>query len=149
MADRLAAVGDPELRSALLFVRGQVRPVTVDELAAHQHVHRNVARGRLERLAAAGLPPAGFERRSGRAGPGAGRPAKTYRPAPELEAVEFPSRRYETLLQLLADALPTEERGRRLTEVGVAFGRDLARMCAIRPARRASEGLERACAALR
>jgi predicted ArsR family transcriptional regulator len=149
MTDRLAAVGDPELRSALLFVRAGARPVTVDELAAHQRVHRNVARARLERLVAAGLLQSGFERRSGRAGPGAGRPAKTYCTAPELEAVEFPPHRYELLLGLLADALPAAERSRRLTEVGVAFGRELARTSGIAPARGTSEGLERACAGLR
>src|SRR6266404_768200 len=53
--DRLAAVGDPSLRSTLAFVRGSERAVTADELAAHDVIHRNVARSRLERLAAAGL----------------------------------------------------------------------------------------------
>src|SRR5438105_914054 len=48
--DRLEAIGDPELRGALLFARSQARPVTADELAESQAVHRNVARGRLERL---------------------------------------------------------------------------------------------------
>src|SRR5262245_25214324 len=124
--DRLDAVGDPELRSALLYVRGSESPVTADELAAYQDVHRNVARARLERLAAAGLLLTSFERRSGRAGPGAGRPAKTYRPAPELAAIEFPARHHETLLALLAAALPARTRRRRLTEVGLAFGRELA-----------------------
>src|SRR5919201_5840107 len=119
----LDALGDPELRSALLYVRGHARALTADELAAHQDVHRNVARARLERLVAAGLVESAFERRSGRAGPGAGRPAKTYRAAPELHAIEFPARHYETLVGLLADALPAAQRRRKLREVGVAFGR--------------------------
>src|SRR4051794_11996482 len=147
-SERLDAVGDAELRSALLYVRGREDAVTADELAAHQGVHRNVARARLERLLAAGLVQTSFERRSGRAGPGAGRPAKTYRPAPELAAIEFPPRHHETLLALLAAALPARTRRRRLTEVGVAFGRELARASGIRAGRRAG-AVERACAAMR
>src|ERR671935_287316 len=65
----LDALGDPELRSALLYVRGHARALTADELAAHQDVHRNVARARLERLVAAGLLEAALARRPRRAGP--------------------------------------------------------------------------------
>src|SRR6478672_8996419 len=85
--DSLEAVGDPELRAALRFVRSRRSPVTADELAAAESVHRNVARGRLERLAEAGLLVSRFERRSGRTGPGAGRPAKVYSPAPEIDEI--------------------------------------------------------------
>ena len=60
--DYLAAVGDPELREALLYARGQARPVTADELASAKGVHRNVARSRLERLVSAGLLASGYER---------------------------------------------------------------------------------------
>ena len=65
-------------------------------------VHRSVARGRLERLAAAGLLEPAFERRTGRQGPGAGRPAKVYAVAPELAPLEFPDRHSEELVSLLA-----------------------------------------------
>jgi len=145
VVDRLEAVGDPGLRAALLFVRAEARPVTADDLADAQGIHRNVARSRLERLVAAGLVEAGFERRSERSGPGAGRPAKTYRAAPDLSGIEFPSRHYETLLGLLADELPRD----RLRDVGVAFGHELADAAGVRPTRRTTEGLERVCAALR
>lgn len=143
--DRLEAVGDPGLRAALLFARAEARPVTADELARHEGVHRTVARSRLERLQAAGLVEAGFERRTGRTGPGAGRPAKTYRVAPELTGIEFPPRHYETLVGLLADRL----RARDLREVGVAFGRSLAQAAGVRPARGRRRGLERLCEAVR
>jgi predicted ArsR family transcriptional regulator len=73
MMHRLDAIGDRELRETLLFTRAQALPVTADEVAAAQGIHRNVARGRLERLAEAGLLIASFERRTGRTGPGAGR----------------------------------------------------------------------------
>src|SRR5919199_1647115 len=79
--DTLAAVGDVELRRTLSFVRGQARPVTADDVARALGVPRSAARWRLEKLAAADALRVGFERRTGRRGPGAGRPAKTYAPA--------------------------------------------------------------------
>src|SRR5919204_1221120 len=96
-AEPLDAVADPGLRAALLFARSQAEPITADDAAAALGVHRNVARGRLDRLAAAGLLEVSFERRTGRTGPGAGRPAKIYRVAPETSAVEFPPRRFGAL----------------------------------------------------
>src|SRR6266496_4359814 len=108
--DLLEAVGDRQLRAAFSFVLAQTRPVTADELAASQATHRNVARSRLARLADAGLVTHGYERRTGRAGPGAGRPAKTYAVAPQLRSIEFPERHYEKLLALVVDALPTRSR---------------------------------------
>lgn len=147
--ERLDAIGDPGLRDALLFARASERPVTADELAAAQGVHRNVARSRLERLAEAGLLEPSFERRTGRTGPGAGRPAKTYSVTPELSAIEFPERRYESLLGLLVEALPARGRERRLREVGEEFGRRLAEAAGIRPVADASRALERVCDAVR
>jgi predicted ArsR family transcriptional regulator len=135
--DRLEAVGDPGLRSALAYVRGEEHPVTADGLAGYEGIHRNVARSRLERLAAAGLVESGFGARSG--GRGAGRPAKIYRAAPELAAVEFPDHRYATLVGLLAGGRAD------LHEVGVGFGRDLAKKAGLRRSR----GLDDVCAGLR
>jgi predicted ArsR family transcriptional regulator len=147
--DYLAAVGDPELREALLYARGQARPVTADELANEKGVHRNVARSRLERLAAAGLLAPGYERRSGKAGPGAGRPAKTYSVVPQLESIEFPQNHFESLAAMLVDAVGAEGGRERLHEVGVAFGRELGRAAELRPAKKLEVGFERLCAAVR
>lgn len=146
--DELSAIGDPELRATLVHARSQSRPVTADEVAAALDVHRNVARSRLERLAAAGLLVAGYERRTGRSGPGAGRPAKTYAVPPELVAIEFPARRYESLLGHLLDALPERGRRARLREVGVAFGTELAAAAKLRPSASLRTGFERVCAAV-
>jgi predicted ArsR family transcriptional regulator len=148
MMHRLDVLGDRELRETLLFARAQELPVTADEVAAAQQVHRNVARGRLERLAEAGLLIASFERRTGRTGPGAGRPAKTYRVAPELSAIEFPKRRYEQLIGLAVDALPEDGRRERLYEIGVAFGRELAREGRVRSVKTFRTALARICTAL-
>src|SRR5262245_15639502 len=104
--DHLAAVGDPELRVALLFARSRSRAVTADELAAEAGLHRNVARSRLERLVEAGLLAVGYERRTGRTGPGAGRPAKTYSVVPQLETIEFPEGKNESLAGVLSTRSP-------------------------------------------
>lgn len=145
--DPLDVLGDPALRSTALFVRAQPDPVSADEVAAALGVSRTVARWRLERLAEAGLLAAGFERRNGRTGPGAGRPAKTYAPAVETAAIEFPRRRYEALVRLLIDRLP--RRGRRqLGEVGYAFGLELAAAAGLRRGTALSTALERLCRGL-
>lgn len=146
--DALEAVGDPELRDALTFVRGAARSVTSDELAAAQHVHRNVARSRLERLSAAGLLDVGYERRTGREGPGAGRPAKTYAAAPELRAVEFPERGYPELVGALLDTLPARGRDAKLREAGAAFARQLVGTRGRQPGNRRA-ALEAMCTAVR
>jgi predicted ArsR family transcriptional regulator len=147
--DALAGVGSPELREALLYARGQAGAVTADDLAVACGIHRNVARSRLDRLVAAGLLEAGYERRTGRAGPGAGRPAKVYSVVPELESIEFPARRYEALVGLLVAALAPGERSDRLRDVGLSFGRQLADAAGLRPARTIQAGVERMCEAVR
>jgi predicted ArsR family transcriptional regulator len=148
MMHRLDSVGDRELRETLLFARARPLPVTADEVAAAHRIHRNVARGRLERLADAGLLIPSFERRTGRTGPGAGRPSKTYRVAPELTAIEFPERRYEQLIGLVVDALPERTRRDRLHAAGIAFGRELAVEARVRSAKTFRTALARVCAAL-
>jgi predicted ArsR family transcriptional regulator len=147
--DRLEAVGDRELRAAFAYVLAQPRAVTADELAGATGTHRNVARWRLERLADAGLLDPGYERRTGRAGPGAGRPAKTYAVTPHLRSIEFPQRRYETLLALLVDALPQRSRRRRLRELGLSFANELMRSVRARPAKTLAAAAERVCAEVR
>jgi predicted ArsR family transcriptional regulator len=140
----LDAIGDPELRETLLVVRRRPRASNIREVADATGVHRNVARRRLERLAAAGLLTMSFERPPGRTGPGAGRPAKLYAPAPETTAIEFPERHYPELVGLLVDALPTSG----LEEVGLAFGTALATAAGVEPTRDPRSGLERLCGAM-
>jgi predicted ArsR family transcriptional regulator len=130
-------------------VRGSHAAVTADDAAAVLGIHRTVARRRLERLAGAGLLETRFERRSGRRGPGAGRPAKLYSAAPEAEALEFPPRRLPTLVGRLLDELPQAGRSEALRRVGKAFGRDLAHASDLRPSEPLAAGLERMCAAVR
>jgi predicted ArsR family transcriptional regulator len=138
LAVTLDTLGDPALREVALFVRAQERPVTADDVAGALGLARSVARWRLERLAAAGVVTTGFERRTGRSGPGAGRPAKIYSPVAETVAVEFPRRRYEQLAALLIAALPGRARPEQLAQVGREYGKQLAAAARLRPARSAA-----------
>lgn len=140
--EALEAVGTPELRDALLYVRSRCGPVCADELAAAQSVHPNVARRRLARLAEAGLLVCRLERRSGRSGPGAGRPARLYSPAPETSAIEFPDRHYAELVGLLA-ASATEE---RLHDVGAQLADALLADAPLSETEDLRCGLEQVCA---
>jgi predicted ArsR family transcriptional regulator len=146
--DRLAAAGDPQLRALLLYARGRRDPFTAAEAAAAVEVHRTVARNRLDRLAEAGFLLVARERRSGRSGPGAGRPAKVYRVTPEFEGVEFPDRRLADLIGLLVEKLPPRRRSIALREAGEEFGRALAAAADLKPSRNVRTGLEGLCTAL-
>lgn len=147
--NRLDAIGGSELRQALVYVRGSSVPVTADDAPAALEVHRSVARGRLERLVDAGLLETSFARRSGRTGPGAGRPAKLYSTAPETQALEFPPRHLAGLVGRLLDEIPAFGRDEALRRAGEDFGRSLARTAGLQPSTRAEEGLENVCGAVR
>ena len=146
--DRLAAAGDPQLRRILLYARSQQDSFTAHDVALALDVHRNVARSRLARLTEAGFLTVSTERRSGRGGPGAGRPANVYRVAPELEAVEFPDRRLAELVGLLAGKLPDRNRENVLRGAGEDFGRSLATTAGLKASSNVRTGLQRVCAAL-
>jgi predicted ArsR family transcriptional regulator len=147
--DRLDALSDRDLRETFLFVRGRAAaPVTSAELARVLGIPRSVARWRLEKLAAAGLLETAFERRTKRTGPGAGRPAKTYAPAVETSPIEFPPRRYETLVALLSEALPRRKRKEALREIGVRYAQELAADMQLRPAPSIPAALKRVCRGL-
>jgi predicted ArsR family transcriptional regulator len=148
LVDVLSGIAQPELREIVLFVRSQALPVSADDVASRFRIHRTVARARLERLAAAGLLTVSFARRSGRSGPGAGRPAKLYGVAPETSAIEFPKRRYERLLTHLVDSIPEQGRDTTLTAAGVAFAVDLAEAAGFGRTGGIRSAAERACAAL-
>lgn len=146
--DRLDVLGDPGLRSTLLFVRSRGRPVVAADVAERFDVPRSAARWRLERLAEKGLLVTGFERRSGRSGPGAGRPAKTYAAAPETAAIEFPRRHYETLIGSLIGAVPRPRKAKQLGLVGYEFGIALAAEASLRRTTSFARAMERLCRAL-
>lgn len=107
LAARLAALGalaDPHRRELYLFVVAHGSPVRTDHAAKAVGVPRHVAKFHLDKLVAAGLLATEFHRPPGRSGPGAGRPAKHYRPAGEF-AVSVPERHYDVAGELLARAV--------------------------------------------
>lgn len=146
--DRLAAAGDPQLRRVLLYARSRQEPFTAHEVALALGIHRNVARSRLDRLAEAGSLTVSPERRGGRGGPGAGRPANVYRVTPEVEAIEFPDRRLAELIGLLVSKLPARSREKALREAGEDFGRTLATAASLKASGNLRTGLQRVCDAL-
>ena len=146
--DRLAAAGDPQLRRVLLYARSRQEPFTAHEVALALGVHRNIARNRLDRLAKAGFLTVSPERRGGRGGPGAGRPANVYRVAPELEATEFPDRRLAELIGILVGKVPPRSREKALREAGEDFGRSLATAASLKASGNVRTGLQRVCDAL-
>ena len=147
--DHLAAVGDPELREALLFARSHARPVTADELAAGQ----GVAPERRPLPAGAARRGAGCSR-SGTSGAPALRPGR--RPARE-DLLGRPTAR--------VDRVPRSERVRsrgcswtrsspaaaksRSAKSASSSGASSAGPRRLRPAKSLETGFERVCAAVR
>lgn len=101
----LASLAEPTRRALYLYVRDQETAVSRDEAAAGVGVPRHQAKFHLDRLVDDGLLEVEFARRTGRQGPGAGRPAKLYRRGSRELAVTLPERHYELAGQLMARAI--------------------------------------------
>lgn len=101
----VAALAEPTRRRLYEHVVGKSAPVSRDEAAAATDVPRATVAFHLDKLVDEGLLDVVFERRSGRSGPGAGRPSKLYRRAECDVAVSFPERRYDLAGGLLAAAM--------------------------------------------
>ncbi|MEU0031878.1 helix-turn-helix domain-containing protein [Streptomyces sp. NPDC006335] len=101
----IAALDEPTRRRLYDHVVRQPGPVSRDDAAAALGLARQTAAFHLDRLADESLLDVVYERRSGRTGPGAGRPAKLYRRSGKQIAVSLPDRRYELAGRLLAQAV--------------------------------------------
>jgi predicted ArsR family transcriptional regulator len=101
----VAALAEPTRRMLYEHVVRQPAAVSRDEAAEATAVPRATAAFHLDKLVGEGLLDAVFERRTGRSGPGAGRPAKLYRRAGCDVAVSLPERHYDLAGGLLAAAL--------------------------------------------
>jgi predicted ArsR family transcriptional regulator len=126
----IASLSDPLRRSLFDLVSRSPTPVGRDEAAEALGVPRGTVAFHLERLAGCGLLDTEFQRRTGRTGPGAGRPAKLYRRAANEIVVSVPDRHYALAAELLVSAIeqsnltgkPARE---SLTRVSVEQGRTL------------------------
>jgi predicted ArsR family transcriptional regulator len=125
----LSALGDPTRRSAYDHVTAHGRPVGRDEVATALGIGRTLAAYHLDRLAKEGLLSVAYARRSGRTGPGAGRPAKLYERSDRELAVSIPPRDYGLAARLLAHAAAHDEEGatrRALRAAAESLGREIA-----------------------
>jgi predicted ArsR family transcriptional regulator len=127
--DALASLGDGRRRRLYRYVVGRGEPATRDEAAAATGMTRAMAAYHLDKLVSSGLLDVRFERRTGRRGPGAGRPSKLYlRPAEAVE-VSLPKRDYAAIARLLAHAVEADTSGvagRAVVDAARALGSDVA-----------------------
>jgi predicted ArsR family transcriptional regulator len=105
----VAALDEPTRRRLYDHVVRQPEPVSRDDAAAAVRLPRSTAAFHLDRLVDEGLLDVAYERRTGRTGPGAGRPAKLYRRGEREVAVILPGRRYDLAGELLAAAVEDAE----------------------------------------
>jgi predicted ArsR family transcriptional regulator len=138
----IAALDEPNRRALYDLVASSGEPVGRDAAAASLEISRELAAFHLDQLAAAGLLDVTYRRRSGRTGPGAGRPAKLYRRSDRRVAVSLPPRRFEEAATVLAeglDRLADPLAGRVVAEVarerGSVLGREVKRAAGPRAGR--------------
>ena len=133
LASRAASVGalaDPTRLALYEYVAARPDPVGREEAAAAVDVPLHTAKFHLDRLVEAGLLTTEFRRLGGRSGPGAGRPSKLYRRAPEPVAVSLPDRKYDLVGHILASGVERATDGVTLSaaleEAAAEAGRDAA-----------------------
>jgi predicted ArsR family transcriptional regulator len=103
--DRLSGLAEGQRRTLYAFVAGSTRPVSRDEAATAVGISRPLAAYHLDRLVQDGLLEVRFERRTGRSGPGAGRPSKLYQRSTQPVELTIPTRDYAFIADLLARAI--------------------------------------------
>ncbi|MGW3958962.1 helix-turn-helix transcriptional regulator [Amycolatopsis sp. NPDC005003] len=114
----VAALDEPTRRRLYEYVVRRPEPVSRDDVAAALGVPRATVAFHLDRLVEEQLLAVGHERRTGRSGPGAGRPAKLYRRSDRQVSVSLPERQYELAGGLLAAAVEeADETGGRPREI--------------------------------
>ena len=123
----IGSLSDPTRRRLYVFVSRSSSPVSRDEAADAVGIPRQTAAYHLDRLAAQGLVEIEFSRRTGRTGPGAGRPAKLYRRSQRDHEVSLPPRRYGLAARILLAAVSSGSVKRRdlvraARNVGVEIG---------------------------
>lgn len=149
----IAALNEPVRRALYGYVLSQPGPVGRDEAAQAVGIARELAAFHLDKLLELGLLDVEYRRLSGRQGPGAGRPAKLYRPSDRQLEITLPERRYELAARLLAQAVeqqgadPAEALDRVAHRFGEALGAQARRHLGRHPA--PPRLLEAACEVLR
>ena len=75
----VAALRDPSRRALFDIIARSRTPVSIDDAVRATGIPKSTAALHLDRLVGVGVLTVRYERRSGRNGPGAGRPARVYR----------------------------------------------------------------------
>jgi predicted ArsR family transcriptional regulator len=131
----VAVLEEPTRRRLYEYVVAQPVPVGRDDAAAALGIPRTTVAFHLEKLTEEGLLATCYERRSGRTGPGAGRPAKLYHRSEREIDITLPERQYAVAGRLLAAAVadaeasggsPREAVNKRAREYGESLGRTAA-----------------------
>ncbi|HKY76733.1 MAG TPA: transcriptional regulator [Acidimicrobiia bacterium] len=149
----IAALNEPIRRNLYAYIVEQPDAVGRDKAAEALGITRELAAFHLDKLLEEGLLDVEYRRISGRSGPGAGRPAKLYRPSGRHVQVSLPERRYDLAARLMAEALedpkgdPAAAVDRAARRFGETIGTEARRHLGRRPS--ATRLLERACAVLR
>jgi predicted ArsR family transcriptional regulator len=107
----LAGLGDPLRRALYRHVAERGVPVSREDAARAVGISRPLAAYHLDKLIDDGLLEPRYQRRGGRGGPGAGRPAKHYVRADRQIELSLPTRDYATLAELLAGAVEADPSG--------------------------------------
>jgi predicted ArsR family transcriptional regulator len=118
----LAGLGDPIRRVLYRYVAERGVPVSRDDAAQAAGISRPLAAYHLDKLIDDGLLEARYQRRSGRRGPGAGRPAKHYVRADRQLELSLPARDYAALAELLASAVEADRSGAAKAALNRAAG---------------------------
>ena len=123
------AFGDPTRRGIWLFAHEHEdsEGVTAADVAKQFDLHPNVARHHLDKLTAGGYLEVTLSKR---AASGAGRPSKRYAVVADRVDLEVPIRHDDLVITLLGRALsmlPAEQAEAMAEEVGLEYGRAMAR----------------------
>lgn len=105
----VAILEEPTRRRLYEYVTSRTEPVSRDDAAAALGIPRTTAAFHLDRLTGEGLLDTCYERRTGRTGPGAGRPAKLYHRSDREIEITLPERQYAVAGHLLAAAIQDAE----------------------------------------
>lgn len=124
----LGLLAEPVRRRLYEYVATQPGAVDRQSAADGVGIARPLAAFHLDRLVRGGLLTAEYRRRSGRSGPGAGRPAKFYRRNDATVEVSLPARRYVLAAEIFAEGL--EEAGEAATDGALNVARDHGRRVA-------------------
>ncbi len=106
----LSSLEDASRRQLFAYVRSAGGPVGRDQAAEAMDMPRSTASFHLDRLVRDGVLLVLFKK-TGKGGPGSGRPAKFYLPAMDEVAASVPERHYDLAGDLMASAIDASSKG--------------------------------------